>query len=173
MAPEREPLFYYGYRFYDPNLQRWPNRDPINELGGMNLYEFVRNQPTIRRDSFGLYGLTGSVDCDGLLRQIEQLESDITAAKQEGQDDPAMYANLAALNAQYTANCTDPPPEPAPKLCPIRIPPPPPNPFQNNRSPGFCSRHPWVCGGIIGGIAVGTICVLQPELCIPALIIIK
>jgi RHS repeat-associated protein len=22
-------LYYYLYRFYDPNLQRWPNRDPI------------------------------------------------------------------------------------------------------------------------------------------------
>jgi RHS repeat-associated protein len=22
-------MYYYGYRFYDPNLQRWINRDPI------------------------------------------------------------------------------------------------------------------------------------------------
>ncbi len=96
-------LNYYGYRWYDPNFQRWPNKDPIGEAGGINLYEFVRNQPTIRRDSFGLYGLPGSVDCAGLLRQIEQLESDIAAAAREGQDDPAMYAKLAALNAQYTS----------------------------------------------------------------------
>jgi RHS repeat-associated protein len=26
-------LYYYGYRFYDPNLQRWLNRDPKGELG--------------------------------------------------------------------------------------------------------------------------------------------
>jgi RHS repeat-associated protein len=26
-------LIYYLYRFYDPNLQRWPNRDPIVEPG--------------------------------------------------------------------------------------------------------------------------------------------
>jgi RHS repeat-associated protein len=26
-------LFYYLYRYYDPNLQRWPNRDPLGELG--------------------------------------------------------------------------------------------------------------------------------------------
>ncbi len=26
-------LYYYLYRFYDPNLQRWPNRDPLGELG--------------------------------------------------------------------------------------------------------------------------------------------
>lgn len=24
----------YGFRFYDPNLQRWPNQDPIRERGG-------------------------------------------------------------------------------------------------------------------------------------------
>jgi RHS repeat-associated protein len=30
-------LYYYGYRFYDPNLQRWMNRDPIGELGGRRL----------------------------------------------------------------------------------------------------------------------------------------
>ena len=36
-------LVYYGYRFYDPNLQRWINRDPFGELGGANLYTFVGN----------------------------------------------------------------------------------------------------------------------------------
>src|SRR5205809_628292 len=28
-------IYYYGYRFYDPNLQRWLNRDPIDEGGGI------------------------------------------------------------------------------------------------------------------------------------------
>ena len=36
-------LYYYLYRFYDPNLQRWPNRDPLGEEGGMNLYAFCSN----------------------------------------------------------------------------------------------------------------------------------
>jgi RHS repeat-associated protein len=36
-------LYYYGYRWYHPNLQRWLNRDPIGENGGINLYGFVRN----------------------------------------------------------------------------------------------------------------------------------
>jgi RHS repeat-associated protein len=34
-------LYYYGFRFYDPNLQRWINRDPIGEVGGINLYGFL------------------------------------------------------------------------------------------------------------------------------------
>lgn len=43
-----------GYRFYDPNLQRWLSRDPIGEEGGINLYEFVNIEPI------------GFIDPDGL-----------------------------------------------------------------------------------------------------------
>src|SRR6185436_20742834 len=34
-------MYYYGFRFYDPNLQRWMNQDPIEEEGGINLYNCV------------------------------------------------------------------------------------------------------------------------------------
>ncbi|HKW28069.1 MAG TPA: RHS repeat-associated core domain-containing protein, partial [Verrucomicrobiae bacterium] len=33
-------LYYYLYRYYDPNFQRWPNRDPRDEVG----FELIRNQ---------------------------------------------------------------------------------------------------------------------------------
>src|SRR5437763_5231525 len=46
-------MYYYLYRFYDPNLQRWINRDPIQELGGVNLYEFSANSPLGWLDAFG------------------------------------------------------------------------------------------------------------------------
>jgi len=46
-------LYYYGRRFYDPLLQRWPNRDPLEEDGGINLYEFVKNSPISWFDSDG------------------------------------------------------------------------------------------------------------------------
>jgi RHS repeat-associated protein len=46
-------LYYYGYRFYDPNSQRWLNRDPIGEFGGINLYDYVANNPVDRVDAFG------------------------------------------------------------------------------------------------------------------------
>jgi RHS repeat-associated protein len=46
-------LYYYGYRFYDPNLQRWLNRDPLGEDGGVNLYAFVANNPVGKVDPFG------------------------------------------------------------------------------------------------------------------------
>lgn len=47
-------LYYYAYRFYDPNLQRCPSRNPIGEGGGLNLYTFVENQPTSRIEPLGL-----------------------------------------------------------------------------------------------------------------------
>ena len=50
----RTGQYYYGYRWYYPNLQRWLNRDPIQEAGGINLYGFVGNGPINYADSFGL-----------------------------------------------------------------------------------------------------------------------
>ena len=50
-------MYYYGFRFHDANLQRWLNRDPIDEVGGLNLYCFVDNGPTIWIDPYGLYTL--------------------------------------------------------------------------------------------------------------------
>jgi RHS repeat-associated protein len=47
-------LYYFGYRFYDPSLQRWINRDPMQEAGGLNLYEFASNNPLSKSDPLGL-----------------------------------------------------------------------------------------------------------------------
>jgi RHS repeat-associated protein len=47
-------MYYYGYRFYDPSLQRWSNRDPSAEAGGSNLFAYVTEDPINRYDAFGL-----------------------------------------------------------------------------------------------------------------------
>ena len=39
--------------YYDPGVQRWVNRDPLEETGGINLYRFVLNQPLSQIDPFG------------------------------------------------------------------------------------------------------------------------
>jgi RHS repeat-associated protein len=71
-------LYYYGYRFYDANLQRWLNRDPLgsssimfghDSMGiradefypfefsnGGNLYHYVYNDPINDFDASGLQG---------------------------------------------------------------------------------------------------------------------
>ena len=56
---EKTGLSYYGYRFYVPGLGRWLTRDPIGEIGGINLYGFVRNNPVIFIDADGRFGLVG------------------------------------------------------------------------------------------------------------------
>ncbi len=58
-------LYYYGFRFYDPGVQRWLNRDPIGEIGGLNLHEFVVNSPLNLVDPYGLAFSTFSVDASG------------------------------------------------------------------------------------------------------------
>ncbi|MCX8155570.1 MAG: RHS repeat-associated core domain-containing protein [Verrucomicrobiae bacterium] len=47
-------LLYYGHRYYNPTTGRWPNRDPIGEKGGLNLYGFVYNDPISAVDACGL-----------------------------------------------------------------------------------------------------------------------
>ena len=47
-------LYYYGYRYYDPQTGRWPSRDPIGEEGGVNLYGFVGNSCLNESDFLGL-----------------------------------------------------------------------------------------------------------------------
>jgi RHS repeat-associated protein len=47
-------LNYYGYRFYAPVIERWLNRDPLGEAGGINLYGFVGNDPVNYWDFNGL-----------------------------------------------------------------------------------------------------------------------
>jgi RHS repeat-associated protein len=46
-------LSYYGFRSYDPGLQRWLNPDPLGEAGGINLYGFVGNNPLSYVDPHG------------------------------------------------------------------------------------------------------------------------
>src|SRR5437667_1041936 len=46
-------LSLYPFRGYDPILQRWTTRDPIEEMGGVNLYGFVVNSPPNLIDPLG------------------------------------------------------------------------------------------------------------------------
>lgn len=53
---------YYGYRFYNPDAGRWLNRDPIGEVGGLNLFAMVSNQ------------LIDVIDADGRLAWVPILK---------------------------------------------------------------------------------------------------
>ncbi|MBD9591095.1 RHS repeat-associated core domain-containing protein [Pseudomonas sp. PDM03] len=49
-------LYYYGFRYYVPWLQRWLNPDPAGAIDGLNFYAMVRNNPMVLRDYNGLAG---------------------------------------------------------------------------------------------------------------------
>ncbi|MBI4847383.1 MAG: hypothetical protein HY808_02220 [Nitrospirae bacterium] len=52
---EQTGLPYYGYRFYNPTIGKWMTRDPLGEVGGINLSQFVGNNPVNFIDPRGLF----------------------------------------------------------------------------------------------------------------------
>ncbi len=46
-------LYYFGHRFYSPQLGRWLSRDPLAEMASINLYRFAANNPMTHFDPFG------------------------------------------------------------------------------------------------------------------------
>ena len=72
----------YGYRYYDPVTGRWPSRDPLEEEGGMNLYEFVGNDAISTVDPFGQDWFTDGVYVSYLRKKAkDESPSDPEASK--------------------------------------------------------------------------------------------
>jgi RHS repeat-associated protein len=58
-------LIYNRARMYSPEHGRFVNRDPIGYEGGIDLYEYVRSQPTRYLDPFGHNRMQCPVICNG------------------------------------------------------------------------------------------------------------
>ena len=43
------------YRAYNSATARWLNRDPIREMGGLNIYAYVNGDPVNMIDPLGLW----------------------------------------------------------------------------------------------------------------------
>jgi len=52
------------HRAYDSNLGLWISRDPIGEIGGVNLYNYVLYNSIINYDSLGLAVDSAGKECD-------------------------------------------------------------------------------------------------------------
>ncbi len=70
------------FRAYDPQRQRWLNRDPIGENGGLNLYNYLRS-PMRDTDSLGLRPLSDR-EKKMLLRYIPQIDLDSADLHEDG-----------------------------------------------------------------------------------------
>jgi RHS repeat-associated protein len=99
--------------YYDPGVQRWINRDPRGEVGFevtrgkvalpsanfINSYSFVRNEPTVLIDSFGLETSSSQ------LQSCLQSAKDVRTACDRGVDCAA--AKLGQRLAQLKVGCDD------------------------------------------------------------------
>jgi RHS repeat-associated protein len=93
-------FLHYKYRIYIPELDRWLNRDPIQENGGINLYGFLKNQPINRIDVLGLQSVPVSLSeaiAAGDVSQVTSILAGLT-------EDDAGYA-LARNFLQNVATC--------------------------------------------------------------------
>ena len=73
------------YRVYDPELGRWLARDPIGEIGGLNLYGYVANNVLNYVDPFGLVSFPmppnwQNLPCNDLANLAQQL-ADVIAKR--------------------------------------------------------------------------------------------
>jgi RHS repeat-associated protein len=50
---EETGLYYHGARYYVPWLGRWTAADPLGAVDGLNLYQYVRNNPIRLHDRAG------------------------------------------------------------------------------------------------------------------------
>jgi RHS repeat-associated protein len=149
-------LYYYLYRFYDPNSQRWLNRDPINEHGGMNLYGFVNNSPTVWSDG---YGLIITPECAAALAALAEFQREF------GENpNPILAPQLKRLQKNVDTACFPPTPRPpSSPACPLppdpyRIPSPPSNNGLNNVINAPVAFNPPYTGSetitLFGGVVV-------------------
>ncbi len=74
---EEVNLYYYGYRYYSPELGRWINRDPLYESGGLNLQSFIFNNSVSFIDLLGL-----KIKCCGIDKYLK--DNSVTAYSVEG-----------------------------------------------------------------------------------------
>ena len=166
-AHTQSGLVYYLYRYYDPNLQRWPNRDPIAEpgfevlryygsylpsriaflleLGNLNLYEFVQNEPV---SDYDLLGLNRNINSQRCADMIAAMQAANAAYKANPTPANQQAWQCAVALAQFW--CAWPPPPPPPPPSPVT---PRPNcDFWWNRDKPNDDQYqtPSTCSGIRG-----------------------
>jgi uncharacterized protein RhaS with RHS repeats len=71
------------FRDYDPQTGRYVESDPIGLKAGINTYSYVRDNPTMYRDLFGLQASTGDNAVDRLIEIYKKAKD---ACLKDGED---------------------------------------------------------------------------------------
>jgi RHS repeat-associated protein len=100
-------LYYYGFRYYAPWLQRWLNADPLGTADGLNLFAMVHGNPV------------GNVDFQGLVTVKEGASAALATFARDGASALAggsvKYFAAAGLE-QWASGDADSPPDPGVNL---------------------------------------------------------
>ena len=101
-ADGESDLLYYGYRYYKPSTGTWPNRDPMGEVGGINLYNSFQADPINRIDPTGK-----NVEGIALLVIVTVVSALIvyTAIELQGQAKHVAEKSIIAGTYHDTGNC--------------------------------------------------------------------
>lgn len=95
-------LYYYGFRYYAPWLQRWLNADPLGIADGLNLFGMVHGNPV------------GNIDVQGLITVQEGTAAALATFLRDGVSALAggtvKYFAAAGLE-QWASGDTDLPPD--------------------------------------------------------------
>ncbi|MHC8290285.1 RHS repeat domain-containing protein [Pseudomonas sp. XS1P51] len=75
-------LYCYGVRYYASWLLRWINPDPAGIVDGFNLFCFVKGNPIVYLDKFGLYAGKG----DEVEKQTEQKFEIVMRGRSEAEE---------------------------------------------------------------------------------------
>ena len=122
-------LQYNRNRYYDYDTGRWLNHDPLEYIGGMNLYEYCQSNPL------------GATDPSGLMTTLDHQICLLAAQGYTAKEIAAMLGGFVTIAyvATVTQECADPPridlprprcqPKPKPTPKPPKGPKPIPIPF--------------------------------------------
>lgn len=69
----------YGYRYYVAELGRWPNRDPLGEKGGVNLYGLLTNSALNHADFLGMEDFRSSLVAAAVKRTQDKFSTSALA----------------------------------------------------------------------------------------------
>ncbi len=95
-------LYYYRARYYHPGLSRFIGEDPLGLQRGINLYEYVMNNPTGYTDPFGL---DLGVDPDSCGSDTWTVLDALDGLEQGSETARAEIGKLRAPGRVYTIKC--------------------------------------------------------------------